>query len=370
MITIGMLGRKSQATKLKYAMACVAKMKDVNFFYFTPSDVNYDEKTIEGTYHTGDKWEKKTFDYPNYIYDRMLFRSKKKYLKLYEEFKNIPFNNEKSKGGSINKSQMYEVIENSGCFLEYIIPYITVETIDDIFKQLDKYGKIVCKANEGSLGVSVYSIEKTDETYTIQIKAERTVFDEVGCYQFIQDNILNRNESFVVQPFIQSRTNDGNPFDIRAHLMKDENGQWTIARIYPRIGARSSVVSNLHLGGSTCDIKMFLNKHITVENPQELQKDLQKFVIDFANTIEKQFDFHFSELGLDIAIDENEKVWLFEVNMNRINVQNLTFEAANLAISYGKYIATKNHDNTLDKNSGQGDSEIPLSQRVLNKFFK
>lgn len=366
MVTIGMLGKRHRATKLKYALASNAALKHVRFFYFTPSDVNYEEKTIEGTYHNGTEWKKKTFHYPDYIYDRMLFRGKKKYAPLYEEFAHIPFNNEKPTGGSISKSQMYERIEGDGRFTDYIIPYVQVETVDDIVGQLHKYNRIICKENEGSLGLSVYSMEKKDDLYVIQIQKEQQTYDEAQFRQVLQQEIIDTKGSFVVQPFIRSVTNEGNPFDIRAHLMKNHRGEWAIARIYPRIGARSSVVSNLHLGGSTCDLKMFLNRHITLENPSAFQKQLETFAVSFAKAIEKQFDFHYSELGLDIAIDEQEKMWLFEANMNRINVQNLTLEAADLAISYGKHVVQQKEAPMHQ----EIDEASKLSQRILKKFFK
>lgn len=117
-----MLAKRKKATRFKYALASIAALKHVRFFYFTPSDVNYEEKTIEGIYHDGTKWKRKIFHYPDYIYDRMLFRGKKRYAKLYKEFAHIPFNNEKPTGGSISKSQMYELIERDGRFIDYIIP--------------------------------------------------------------------------------------------------------------------------------------------------------------------------------------------------------------------------------------------------------
>lgn len=338
LITIGMLGKKKKATKLKLAMASIAKLKDIQFYFFTPSDVDYDNKKISGKFYNGDKWEEKQFNYPDYIFDRMLFRGRKKYKKLYDEFSHIAFNNERKKGGSISKTYMYEIIANSKEFKSYLIPYIEVKNTEDVRRQLKKYGKIVCKADGGSLGLNVYFIEKKNEKYELKIHKNIYEYTEDKFTDFINENFVDSEETFVVQPYIQSKTNDGNPFDLRAHLMKDGNGKWSIVKIYPRIGARNSIISNLHLGGSTCDLKTFLTRHITVKDDKQFKKDVSTFTLEFANFIEQKLDYHFSELGLDIAVDENNKLWLFEVNMNRINVENLTFEAANHAISYGKYV--------------------------------
>src|SRR5699024_333311 len=116
-------------------------------------------------------------------------------------------------------------------------------------------------------------------------------------------------------------------------------GKWKIVKIYARIGHVDGVVSNVVAGGSTCNYGTFIQKHITIQNPVSFRKKLRNFALQFANHIEEQFDFHFSEMGLDVAIDEYEKLWLFEVNMNRVSIEPLILEAAEQAIEYGEHIA-------------------------------
>lgn len=337
MITIARLASKNQVAQFNYALACVAKIKEVQFFYFTPEDVDFTNKKIEGTYYNGEKWTRKKFDYPDYIYDRLLTRGRK-HLEMYEEFSNIPFNNEKRVGGSMNKARMYKLIEKGKQFKDYLIPYKSVQSINDITNFFNQSLKVICKSETGSLGRNVFYFEKIDNQYKVKLQKEEFLFTEDEFLQYVQREIIDARAKFVVQPFIKSKTNAGNPFDVRAHLMKGADGTWKIAKIYPRIGVKGTVISNLHLGGSTCELKIFLNKHISVGNVNQFRRKLRRFSLDFANHIEQQFDFHFSELGLDIAIDENEKIWLFEVNMNQINVSNLRLEAAELAIAYGKHV--------------------------------
>src|SRR5699024_7867830 len=235
-------------------------------------------------------------------------------------------------------TDIYEILRKSTEFQTYLIPYIEVSERQDVLGYLNKYKNIVCKANSGSFGLNVYFIKDLEEYIEVKLHKQVFKYTKDEFIEFVDNTFIQTKSKYVIQPYIQSRTNDGNPFDLRVHLMKDRNGKWSIVRIYPRIGARNSIISNLHLGGSTCDLTTFLTKHITIKDRKTFTKSLRTFALKFADFMEKDQEDHFSELGLDIAVDENEKLWLFEVNMNRINIANLTFEAANHAISYGKHV--------------------------------
>src|SRR5699024_3198232 len=215
-------------------------------------------------------------------------------------------------GGSINKNRIYSIIEQGQKFTEYLIPYTRVQSLQTVLNELNRHNKIICKSETGSRGLSVHYFEKKDSDIIVKIQKERKTLNSEQFEQFILENIIDKNRGFIIQPFINSVTNSGNPFDLRAHLMKDANGEWSIAKIYPRIGALGTAISNLHLGGSTCDLNTFLTTHITLKNYKLFRRNLRKFTLDFVNHLEEQLDFNFCEVGLDIAVDENEKLWLFE----------------------------------------------------------
>src|SRR5699024_6348255 len=126
--------------------------------------------------------------------------------------------------------------------------------------ELDKHEKITCKSATGSRGLSVYYFEKKSTEVIVKIQKEKFHLTQVEFNTYVKEKILNTNRGFIVQPFIESVTDSGNPFDIRAHLMKGEDGQWNIAKIYPRIGVLGTAISNLHLGGSTCDLDTLITK--------------------------------------------------------------------------------------------------------------
>lgn len=340
MIHIARVVPKIQKSYLNYAMACVAKLKGVQFYQFTPEDINYENRTIEGTCHDGDKWTIKVFPYPNYIYDRMLTRGRK-HKKFYDEFKDIPFSNEKFPSGSFSKSKMYQVIEKGGEYTDYLIPYHEIYSPKELLNLLNKYDSIICKPDVRNEGINIFFVEFKENQFYVNIDKNIKVFNSDEFEVFLTSNVFVNNKMYILQPFITSKTKFGNPFDIRVNLMKNERGKWSIPKIYARIGPSEGVVSNILAGGTMSNLQVFATKHLILEDYETFRKNLRRLSLAFANHLEKQFDFHFCEMGLDFAIDENGKLWIFEVNMNHISLDFFTFEAAAEAISYGKHVALK-----------------------------
>lgn len=337
MVHIARLASKVKFTRYNLGLAAISALKGIQFYQFTPDDVDYDEQTILGTYHDGENWKQKTFPYPDYIYDRMLTRGRK-HQELYKSFQDIPFSNEKTPSGSLSKKQMYDAILKGKTFKDYLIPFEIIRSTDACIDYLHRHHKIICKPDVGSEGRNVLLIEKKDTHILVNLDQDEKIYSEEELVQFLNNEVFHRQRKHVVQSYIQSRTNTGNPFDIRVTIMKNRQGKWAIVKSYARIGNANGIVSNIAAGGSTCDLGTFTQKHINLNDPIAFRKGLRQFASQFANHIEKQFDFHFAEMGLDVAIDEDENLWLFEVNMNRINVEPLIVEAAEKAISYGAYV--------------------------------
>ena len=59
----------------------------------------------------------------------------------------------------------------------------------------------------------------------------------------IVDDFIDKG--YLVQPYMECRTSMDEPFDFRIHIQKDGQGAWQITRMYARIGAKGSVLSNI-----------------------------------------------------------------------------------------------------------------------------
>ena len=133
MTLIGMLHhRKDPKTVIKsYAYAAVAKAEGAKFFYFSPGEVNFVNRSIRGQVYENGKWIERIMPFPDVIYNagspEKLAKSKEIIQKLKKE---IPFTTH-SIG---NKWNVNERLKEAKEFSNYLIPTEVVKNTEHFFK--------------------------------------------------------------------------------------------------------------------------------------------------------------------------------------------------------------------------------------------
>ncbi|WP_071393511.1 YheC/YheD family protein [Bacillus tuaregi] len=345
-IRIGMLASQNDINDLAVACAYVANYENVNFYYFTSEDIDYDEMLIRGYFYENKEWVPKIVEYPDVIYDRLRLRGIKGYNIVYEELEGIPFTNEFF-GNSISKLDVYDRLKSTGKIDDVIIPYQKVNRVKDIFNYIGKYGKIILKPEIGSFANGVHFIErnKTDD-YFVAIGEREYHYSELQLNQYLRD--LMRKSVFIVQKYIETRTKEGKPFDIRVHMMKDGNGNWSFVNNYPRIGIHHAVISSTGNGGYIGGIVGFLKRNFSEERGKEIINEIETTALKVASTFEGFYEKNLSEMGLDIAIGKDMKPYIIEVNVNKPGIVYYEFEVAKHAIPYAIYLANNEKTKLLD----------------------
>ncbi|MBO0992234.1 YheC/YheD family protein [Bacillus sp. SD088] len=335
---IAMLVDENEINDLTVACAYVAKFENVHFYYFTPKDIDYDEMRIRGYFYENKQWVPRVVEYPDVIYDRLRLRGIKGYKTIYEELEGIPFTNEFF-GNSISKLEVYDKLSSTNLLEDAIIPYQRVDRVKDIFHYIQHYGRVILKPEVGSFASGVHYIEKKNALdYFVAIGEKETHFNELTLGQYLRE--LIKKGPFIVQQYIETRTMDDQPFDIRVHMMKDGNGEWSFVNIYPRIGIHNAVISSTGNGGYIGEILGFLKRNFKEVDAGKLKEKIEKISLEICTLVENSYDINNSELGLDIAINrENSKPYIIEVNVNKPGIIYYEFEVANHAIPYAIHLA-------------------------------
>ena len=335
-VKIGMLvGKNSESDKFLEACAYVAVMEKVDLFYFTPTDIDYDEMLIKGYFYMNGEWTPQVVEYPDVIYDRLRMRGFKKFNGIYDELDGIPFTNE-FMGDSISKLEVYDKLKETGELENVMIPYQKIERTKDVFHYIDKYEKVIVKPEKGSFAKGVHYIEKiaAGSYLLVEGESERELI-QVQLTHYLED--LLKKGSFLVQKYIETRTIDDHPFDIRAHMMKDGNGDWSIVTIYPRVGMRRATITVMKEGGYIGEIKGFLKRNFKTD-VDELNEKIKEWSLKVSQIFETTYNHYMNELGIDFAMDKNRDLFLVEVNVNKPGNTYLEFETAKKGIGYAKYV--------------------------------
>ena len=343
-ITVGMLVKTKKNpsifkkfNNMKFACASVAKIRNLDFFFFTSEDVKYKQKKIRGyIYNEKGNLVRKTFSYPDVIIDRLRMRGIKGYEKIYTEFSDIPFNNERD-GGAISKSETYDIISKSPIFNSYLIPYRKVTSTDDILDFVKTHNKIILKPSVGSFGDDIICIEaKAPNEFQVELGDEKSIKNMEELQEFVD---LYSAKPMVVQEFIESKTKHGAPFDVRIHILKDDKGEWNVANIYPRIGSVEGITSNLSSGGSTSTWASFFKHEFPEYEWKDFNRTLMEFSVEFCKFFETEINRSVNEIAIDIGIDRNKmQLMFFEINVNIPGCRFHTLEAAYYIVSYAEFL--------------------------------
>lgn len=314
MTLIGMLHhRKDPTTVIKsYAYAAVAKAEGVNFFYFTPGSVNFINRSIKGQVYEDGIWVARIMPFPDVIYNagspEKLAKSRNVIQKLKRE---IPFTTH-SIG---NKWGVNERLKEAGEFSSYLIPSEIIKDTEAFFKFVTAFKKVVFKPIDGRKGKGILFITKKDEGYELTKDSTHFNYSKQELEGLIKSKLSSG--AYILQPYIQSVTKSGQVFDFRLHVQKNGEGKWIITTIYPRVAPKGSIIPNINNGGFTNYLDPFLQQEFK-EEAFNIRRTLEHFSLSLANHIDElqmiQYGEMIDEIGVDIGLDENFKIWIYEVN--------------------------------------------------------
>lgn len=173
---------------------------------------------------------------------------------------------------------------------------------------------IYFKPTNGTGGNKIMRIEQPSSgTYHIQYNINKTSlssFKEL----FKELRAFANGRSYLLQQGISLARTNGNPFDLRVMVQKSNSNVWIPTAIFTKIGKPGKVVTNYHQGGKLSTLKE------TLEGANYSDKqimDTKKKLGELGVEVGKCFDNNkegMRELGLDVAIDQDDHFWILEVN--------------------------------------------------------
>lgn len=321
-----------------FALACyhIALQNDVNFFYFSPNDVDYSKKRIHGYTFESQTLKRFTFPYPDVILDKLKARGNYVWRDIYDEFKDIPMNYTRSCGPA-SKSHMYNLLSQNRQIVEFLIPYIDIRKTKELRDFILNYQNLILKPNKSLGGKGIEEVSRYKDKY--KIDSETLNLDEV------QEYVLYKLESdYVLQKKIISVDYKNRPFDIRIRLDKGEQAKWVISVIYGRVGNLGRIQSTGT--GYEQDIQTFLKVNFG-DKSDKILRELEVLGYIIANYVDENIESRISEMGIDIGIDENYNLWIFEVNIGDPGLMLNEYKVAKNLIPYCIYLAKEDRKKNL-----------------------
>jgi len=214
-----------------------------------------------------------------------------------------------------NKLQNYELLQSHDQFKNHVPPTkrLSFEQLNSFIRQ---YGKVVIKPIYGSKGRGITIIEKDQVQYQIcQTPSGKNAFRNSRnqkmvsipysqLKKFYHENFRNP-ASFLVQQWIPFKEFNGRPFDIRAVVQKNGKNKWQLTSRVARVANKKGQITNLSQGGEMVSFSIL---HL-----EKYYMDIREFCLEIAQTFAKLYPWT-AEMGIDLAIDKNGKLWYIETN--------------------------------------------------------
>lgn len=282
--------------------------------------INTEKKQITGYYFDPNAdsghWKIGTFPYPDSAYNRTAM-PKAVFYDLLDVTGERIFNS--FSNGSFNKWELWErlsPVEELSHHLPFTEQLTALLSLDAI---LEAYQSIYLKPSGGTLSKGIMKVEKTPSgylvTYPTRKKSEGPIQEHLEDAQSIEQWFKKlKSKKYLAQQAISMNRYKNKPIDFRVIMQKNEAGQWECSGIFGKFGKSGNIITNftrngfIRSGKDTFQIAFNMNEQEALTKIEELKK--------IAFRICQVFDEYgnYGDLGIDLMVDHEWKVWILEVN--------------------------------------------------------
>ncbi|MFD0589589.1 YheC/YheD family protein [Paenibacillus sp. GCM10027627] len=180
-------------------------------------------------------------------------------------------------------------------------------------KMLGSYQMVYVKPTFGSMGRGVMRVEKSSAGgYNYQLGGSKKYFRTLrGLYASIRKD--TKGKSYLIQRGIHLLTYEGRAFDMRVVVQKSPYGGWETTGTVARVAHPDKIVTNGSQGGTILPVEQVLGIHSSPGQIDQILSQLERVGVSTMKRLRKYYP-SLNEIGLDVAIDNDLRVWILEVN--------------------------------------------------------
>ncbi|WP_158318775.1 YheC/YheD family endospore coat-associated protein [Robertmurraya kyonggiensis] len=286
-------------------------------FFYVFHIKNFSNDEIEGYYYDNDEWKKGNFLLPSVIYNRIHSRN----IEASSFFKNkvseialqqIPIFNERF----LSKWEVHNLLFAEE-HLHPFLPDTQILNFDVLRLFLEKYDSVFLKPINGSQGRNIFRVTKADKNIIVQSssaseKDKRKTFNDLD--DFFEWFEKRKHTIFIIQKTIPLATFEGRQLDFRVLCHKNFQATWRVTSIIARVSSKTQFVSNLAQGGEMLKPVIPLTALFNYKTALSHVTFMKELSLEVANVISQSTEGFVGELGIDIGVDENGRLFIIEVN--------------------------------------------------------
>ena len=300
----------------------LAEQYGTDICFFSLQELKKDSPLVEALVYSPvhKQTEKKTIALPqinlvrntSYIRDRQIVGKIKILQNKNFYFLNLPLIEQ------ANKLKNCEFLQQFSDVKEHV-PATKQLSFAHLNELINLYQKVIIKPLFGSKGRNITTIEKEANKYWImqtspgnkhrnaKISAPPKVVSILDTQlKSFYDNNFPRPTSFLVQQWIWLKNDQGLPFDLRAIVQRNGHNKWQLTSRVARMAGEKDRITNISQGGKMVSLsELKLKKKDRAKIRALSLKLAQCFAIIYPWS---------AEMGLDLALDRQGKLWYLETN--------------------------------------------------------
>lgn len=196
-------------------------------------------------------------------------------------------------------------------FLPETVPWRT----NRLFDMLKEYTVVFLKPDKGGGGIGIIRIEQVAaDVYEVRYLTKRVQVTGKHALITLLKRRMQPRKRYLIQQGIRLKQIGGRPFDIRVIVQKP-GSEWQAMGMAAKVAAKEKIVTNRSTGGLALTVSRALKSGFGWSDHyiRSVERWLSHIALQTAYTLSARFP-NLRVLGLDIGIDVQGNVWIFEVN--------------------------------------------------------
>lgn len=200
--------------------------------------------------------------------------------------------------------------------LSHFVPVTRLLRPQTLRSMLETYKMVYIKPVYGMKGIGVIRIEwnESDTALPFKYQYETTIKQFKEFSQMYQDlKPIISGKKYMIQQGIRLLKYNSRIFDIRVLTQRIPPYNWKVTGIIGRVAVHNKIVTNVHRGGELKEFDELLSSFMSDSKRIRFQQLLKILSLKAARSMSRRYP-GVGELGIDIAVDEQFKPWILEIN--------------------------------------------------------
>ncbi|MBM7095068.1 YheC/YheD family protein [Bacillus sp. H-16] len=377
MVTKNVLNRmvaEQNAIERDHDLIAASKKVGIDIYFFSPESIDHEAGTVTGTCYDHEKkcWiQKKGIQFPKVLYRRVagaIIQRDSKLEELLKQHKVHIIN----RASGFNKWSVHKKLNFSPDIRPFLPETILFNKSSDVKKMLDKYNRVYLKGVQGGRGRQVMMIESTGGGYEYSVFKKELVKERVKSFSLLMKKIRNfyRKQKVIIQEPINLLTFKERLVDIRVEVQKDGMNRVNAVSPCVRLGNSNAPITT---HATSYPLVTFLKEKLKFSEKEikRLTSEIDNLVKTVINELEKH-DGPCGEVGIDLGVDKNKKLWFIESNSRSLKVSLVKAygrkklqEAYEMILEYAKFVCSN-----MEKQRAEETGEVQPANESLKEGNK